>query len=317
MTSVFGAYDVAGSDFAGWVRLTNAVANESPQDRRIVVIDGTQYDLSFLATVPQESPSFEGARIPDRLQRLAAGDLELIETMDDGTFLFRVGPWIGGSPVAVLLGLGAVGGDWADLAVADHDTRLIVDAAGAPVQLMSEFTLAGPAGNEMRGTIHDEYSAFGLYVSIEEPGSSLYGSETSFDVQVGVDDHTMVTEPWIRVPADPATAATVDVEFAFPAGGVNLGIEGALGFLRAHDEQGNVIFDDLMPLDEGSSVLARPGPQTLVPYFRSCDGWCGLLDWPVDFCSVDTDLAAGSRYRLVVSIVDYETASCEFAPEAD
>ena len=138
-------------------------------------------------------------------------------------------------------------------------------------------------------------------------------AEASHQVIVGVGaDHVAITEPLVEVipeTGDDDAEVTVAFEQADPP--VMLGMEGAVAFLRAHAPDGSVVMDRIVDF-EGDSVALAPGEYVLVPYYRSCDGNCGLLDPPHEFCSIDAVVEADGVYELVIPIRDREVADCEY-----
>ena len=85
-------------------------------------------------------------------------------------------------------------------------------------------------------------------------------------------------------------------------GGAPLGIEGARGFIRSVAADGSLILDRLMEEEGGTRVATQPGDQTLVAYYRTCDGNCGLLDPESPLCSAFSSLQSGKAYVLEVSL---------------
>ena len=83
---------------------------------------------------------------------------------------------------------------------------------------------------------------------------------------------------------------------------VPLGIEGARGFIRSVAADGSLILDRLMEEEGGTRVATQPGDQTLVAYYRTCDGNCGLLDPESPLCSAFGTLQSGQAYALEVSL---------------
>ncbi len=63
---------------------------------------------------------------------------------------------------------------------------------------------------------------------------------------------------------------------------------------------------------EPTTLEIASGEQTMVVYFRTCNGNCAILDEPNDFCRLDLDIKPNRSYRTVVRIVDRETATCTF-----
>ena len=88
-----------------------------------------------------------------------------------------------------------------------------------------------------------------------------------------------------------------------------LGMEGAIVFLRSHDVDGDVILDRIIHYPE-ATVPIPVGTQTLVAYYRNCDGNCGLLDPPEDFCSIEADIEPGGTYDFTVAAQGPAGAAC-------
>jgi hypothetical protein len=114
----------------------------------------------------------------------------------------------------------------------------------------------------------------------------------------------------VRPEAGDTAVLNVEVEFGRRDEPIMLGIEGAIPFVRSHDVEGAIILDRIISLSGSSEVDIGVGEQTLVVYYRPCDGGCGLLDPPTDFCSVDADITPGGRYRLLVEIQSRDRATC-------
>jgi hypothetical protein len=130
-------------------------------------------------------------------------------------------------------------------------------------------------------------------------------------VIVGVgEDHVAITQPLVEV-FPPATNQDAEVRVIFEQEDqpVMLGIEGALGFLRAHAPDGSVVLDRIVELTE-DTVTVPPNDYVLFAYYRTCDGSCTLLDPEQEFCSVDAALDPGGRYELSVTIVEVQRAEC-------
>ena len=96
-------------------------------------------------------------------------------------------------------------------------------------------------------------------------------------------------------------APEVDVVWV-ETGGAPLGIEGARGFIRSVAADGSLILDRLMEEEGATRVATQPGDQTLVAYYRTCDGNCGLLDPESPLCSAFSSLQSGKAYVLEVSL---------------
>jgi hypothetical protein len=250
-------------------------------------------------------------RRPDALRELTDDDLELLGVTDGGLFEFQVTPWLGGDPLGQWVALGALPeGALPFTELQSHDTRLLIDDAGVPHRLVTTWSFTEVGESDVaQGTIVEEIVGLGMYVRLQPPGG--FPGWTSHDVIVGVGGERFATQPWVDVaPADGATAV-LDVVFPPPDQPVMLGIEGAIGFVRSHDVGGKLILDQIVALD-ADSVQIPAGRQTLVAYYRSCDGSCGLLDPPEDFCSVELDAIEGARYQLTVQVVARGRSTCAF-----
>jgi hypothetical protein len=81
-----------------------------------------------------------------------------------------------------------------------------------------------------------------------------------------------------------------------------LGIEGFVTFVKA-SRDGRVLLDQRVP-SGGLSHSLSAGDYELEAYYRSCDGWCGMLDPTAPVCSASATLARGTPYELVVSLRD-------------
>jgi hypothetical protein len=307
-------YDVSGDDYAGFVRMRGDEVT-SNGDYFVTVLDGTAdvvvgSDVIRTDVVPSQ-------RLANPYRSLQPDDLVFREMTADGLFSYTVVPWISGEPVGEWVDFGAAEAPTlAGASVESHDTRLTLDAEGIPHQLTSSWTFAtAQGGPRWRGTLVDDYAWFGLWVSIMAPDPMRFWAPTRHDLIVGVDaDHEVITEPWI--PVMPAgETATLDVSFPQPDHPILLGIEGAIPFLTAYALDGSVSAQQKAGF-EGSAVTMPAGEYTLAVSYRACDGNCGLLDPPHDWCSVDVDLVADARYSLVVEAVTRELATCTVEPPA-
>jgi hypothetical protein len=130
-------------------------------------------------------------------------------------------------------------------------------------------------------------------------------------VIVGVDaNHTVITQPLIEViPPAGDDDAELDISFVQVGPPFMLGIEGAFGFLRAHAADGSIVLDRIVELTQ-DRVAVPPGDFTLLVYYRTCDGNCGLLDPEQEFCSIVADIESGERYELEVTVNDPQHAGC-------
>jgi hypothetical protein len=156
--------------------------------------------------------------------------------------------------------------------------------------------------------------------SVALPGPIAAGSTTLVHpdtrVIVGVDaDHTAIVDRLVEVhPAQRGVPAVVHLAIENASDGpMMLGIEGAIGFLAAHSPDGSTVLDQIVEL-ERDSVSLPGGEYVLRAYYRPCDGSCGLLDPPHEFCDIDVTLVAGGQYDLNVSFVSHDTSHCEFQP---
>jgi hypothetical protein len=279
-------YDVKGSEYGGTAHL---------------------YSENAMATASMDVPG--SLRRPDALQGLNADDLAVIGETDDGLLEFAVTPWLGGDPL----------GEWSDLdAVPDealpptelrwHDTRLFLDEEGVPHRLRSSWLFVTDGSEDsVSGTIVEEFTGLGMFVKLAVPED--FPVETSHNVIVGVDaDHVIITEPWVDILADGGTA-TLDVVYPPADRPIVLGIEGAIYFVRSTDADGELILDAIVGHDDGT-IEIPVGEQTLVAYYRTCDGNCALLDEAQDFCEISADVVEGARYELTVEVHGPLRATC-------
>ncbi|HJP72548.1 MAG TPA: hypothetical protein VJ975_12595 [Candidatus Limnocylindria bacterium] len=118
-------------------------------------------------------------------------------------------------------------------------------------------------------------------------------------VQVGVNaDREAILEPLVEIrPKIDETAA--EIAFSFERWDHQLGIEGAILFLKATDANGVVVLDRMV---DGDGDLERipPGDYSLTAYYRTCDGNCAVLDPAQDFCSLRASFEPSGRHRLTV-----------------
>jgi hypothetical protein len=306
---VTSRYDIQGDDFGGQLSV-RVLKLKYGSNFMLVRLDGKTdiFDWQSMTTASIEND--EALRDPTAVSKLTADDLEFLGMTDDGLFEFQVRPWLAGDPI----------GDWVEAGVVpddklprtelqSSDTRLLMDKAGVPQRLVTSWTFNVAGKSEpVAGQIVDEFSAFGLYVKLSVPNG--FPMETSHDMIVGVDeDHVVITEPFAEVLPAGDAVANLDVRFRYPDQAVMLGIEGAIFFLRSLDADGEVIVDRIVQSPE-ATVAIPAGAQTLVAYYRPCDGNCGLLDGPQDFCAVEADIEPGRTYELIVAVQEPQSAVC-------
>ena len=305
------AYDVAGDRYGGFVRVRGPALGDAAGsgDFQAIVVDGTThvYDHFFvMGWFSAESP--ESARRPNPWTDLTGEDLVFMGKTEDGLFEFDVTPWIGGDPVGEWVDVGALETKGlAPVTVESHRTRLTLDDDAIAHRLTSSFTfVAGPDENAGRGSLVDQYSDMGLYVSISAPEPGGFLGESS---------HNLLDtgRPFFEVRPPDADTAQVNVAFEEPEQPFLLGMEGAIGFIRSHAPDGTLQLDTIISLQE--DVVDVPiGQQTLVVYYRTCDANCSMLDGPHDFCIVDAEIEGGVRFDLTVKVVDRDLAVCELTP---
>jgi hypothetical protein len=306
---VTSRYDIRGDDFGGQL-FVRVLKLKYGRNFMLVRLDGETDLFDWQSTTTASIENDEALRDPTAVSKLTADDLEFLGVTDEGLLEFQVRPWLAGDPI----------GDWVEAGVVpddklprterqSSDTRLLIDKAGVPQRLVTSWTfnLAGES-EPVAGRIVDEFSDFGLYVKLSVPTG--FPMETSHDVIVGVDeDHVVITEPFAEVLPAGETVADLNLTFQYPDQPMSLGIEGAIFFLRSLDADGEVILDRIVQSPE-ATVAIPSGAQTLVAYYSSCDGSCGLLDPPQDFCSVEADIEPGRTYELVVAVQGPESAAC-------
>lgn len=308
-------YDVKANEYGGTldIHLRDPTVGGTFQ---LFVIDGMAHLWNWNAggTISMDAP--ETLHRPDALRQLGEDDLTLLGITEDGLFEFAVAPWLGGDPLGEPVDVGAVPeGALPHTALRSHDTRLFLDATGAPARLVQTWSFAFAGEAELRsGTIVDEIEGLGMYVTLEVPGD--FPIETSYDVITGVDaDNVIVTEPWVEVRPQGGTAS-LDIAFPQPDRPVMLGIEGAILFIRSHDAEGELTLDRIVS-PEGDTIEIPVGMQTLVAYYRTCDGNCALLDEAHDFCEVAAEMTAGRTYELTVEVHDSQRATCSLVDPFD
>ena len=304
-------YDVAGDRYGGGVRVRGPALGKAAGsgDWRAIVLDGTThvYDYMFvMGWFSAESP--EAARRPNPWTDLSGEDLVFMGKTEDGLFEFDVTPWIGGDPVGEWVDVGALETKGlAPVTVESHQTRLTLDDEGIPHRLTSSFTfIAGPDANAGRGSLVDQYSDLGLYVTISAPEADGFMGETSHDL-------LDVDRPFFEVLPPGADTAQLNVVFEEPDQPIMLGIEGAIAFIRSHAPDGTLQLDTIISFED-DTVDVPTGEQTLVVYYRTCDANCSMLDGPHDFCIVDAEIEEGVRFDLTVRVVDEDRAVCELTP---
>ncbi|HEX5039614.1 MAG TPA: hypothetical protein VFW95_05720 [Candidatus Limnocylindria bacterium] len=164
---------------------------------------------------------------------------------------------------------------------------------------------------------------FGLMVATMGCGGQAGPSDVSSASTIRTHSDTRVitsldgngtTVPLVEVfPAlesDPAV-----LRLAFDATG-NLGIEGGVAFASAYALDGTLVLDRMVDL-EGDSVETPAGDFTIRLYFRPCDGFCGLLDPDVEFCTFEQELVPGELYEVNVTGGGFgqPAARCSVNPE--
>jgi hypothetical protein len=309
-------YDIRGDDYGGSTRVRLRDLKWAV-DRQVLHTAGTTQlmDGQFIDPVWREGP--EPPRGPGVLRGLAADDLAFVGVNDEGLLEFQVQRWLEGDPLGDWVEIGVVPEDklpQSDLV--SYDTRLFIDEAGAPHRLITSWTFTVDGSSDpVSGRIVDDFGAFGLYVDLSVKGD--FWLLTSHDIIVGVDEsHTIITQPFSETRPDGPEVAHLEVAFPEPDQPVMLGIEGAVLFVRSVDADGTVILDRIVRAPE-STIEIPAGAQTLVAYYRSCDGNCGLLDPPHDFCSVEADAEPAGSYRLIVEVQERDRAACTVVAAGD
>lgn len=134
------------------------------------------------------------------------------------------------------------------------------------------------------------------------PSSAETGSAPHAVPGVMVLDGNGGTQPLVEIiPTVASGAPEVEVQWV-ETDGVVLGIEGTVGFLRSVAADGSVILDRMMKTEGRSRYPTRSGEQTLVAYYRTCDGNCGMLDPETQLCTQVGTLESGHAYLLEVSL---------------
>lgn len=305
------AYDVAGDRYGGFVRVRGPALGEAAGrgDFQVIVLDGTTHVYDHVFVMGWSSAESPGtARRPNPWTDLAGEDLVFMGKTEDGLFEFDVTPWIGGDPVGEWVDVGALETNGlAPVTVESHRTRLTLEDEAIPRRLTSSFTfVAGPDAIAGRGSLVDQYSDMGLYVTISAPVPGGISLETSHDL-------LNTGRPFVEVLPPDADTAQLNVAFEEPEQPMMLGIEGAIAFIRSHAPDGTLQLDTLISF-EGDTVDVPLGEQTLVVYYRACDANCSNLDGPHEFCVVDAEIEEGIRFDLTVKVVDRDLAVCELTP---
>ena len=305
------AYDVAGDRYRGYVRVRGPAFGEAAGsgDFQVIVLDGTThvYDSMFLMDWSSaESPG--DARRPNPWTDLTGQDFVFMGKTENGLFEFDVTPWIGGDPVGEWVDVGALEAEGlAPITVESHRTRLTLDDEAIPHRLTSSFTFtAGPDAIAGLGSLVDQYSDMGLYVTISAPEPGGFLRESSHDL-------LDTGQPFVEVLPPGADTAQLNVGFEEPEQPMMLGIEGAIAFIRSHAPDGTLLLDTIISF-EGDTVDVPIGEQTLVVYYRTCDANCSMLDGPHEFCMVDAEIEEGVRFDLTVNVVNADRALCELTP---
>jgi hypothetical protein len=307
-------YDVAGDDYAGFVRMRGDEIT-SNGDYYATILDGTGHVMLLTGFDLIRTDVPPSLRTANPYRFLDAADLVFQGMSDDGLFSYTVVPWILGEPV----------GEWVDLGVAQaptlvgasvesHDTRLTIDSDGIPHQLTSSWTFATPRGGpRWRASLVDDYAWFGLWVSITEPHADGFWEATSHNLLGAVDaNNEPILTPWMPVVPDGATA-TLDVTFLEAEEPMMLGIEGAIPFVAAIAPDGTVLAEQKLDF-EGALLPMPAGEYAIVVSYRACDGSCALLDPPHRWCVSPAQVAAGEMYSLAVQAVTRDRAVCTLGP---
>jgi hypothetical protein len=289
-------YDVKGDGYGGRLDIHLRDPNVGG-DYQILVNDESAELWTSRTSETASIDAPDTLRRPDTLRDLTAEDLSFLGVTDEGLLEFVVTPWLGGDPLGEWVDLGAVpDGAMPHTAVRWHDSRLYIDDAGTPHRLAQTWSfLTEETDEESEGTIVEEFEGLGMYVTLDATPDGLV--TTSHDTDVG---------PYREITPAGGDTATVDLEVTSD-GPVMLGIEGAIYFVRSHDGDGDVVADrivgfDLEPVEIGA------GEQTLVAYYRTCNGNCAALDGARDFCEVAAEIEDGGRYVLTVEILGMQRA---------
>lgn len=134
-------------------------------------------------------------------------------------------------------------------------------------------------------------------------------------VIVGTDAaHTMITEPLVEVlPVVEGVPALLRLAFESVE---DRGIEGGIGFVSAYEPGGAKALDRIADLD-GDVVELGGGEYSVQLYFRPCDGNCGLLDPPVEWCTLQHTFVAGAKYDITVTGKGFGLADCSLQEAVD
>lgn len=129
--------------------------------------------------------------------------------------------------------------------------------------------------------------------------SATYAWRAVRGVLVGVNaEREAILEPLIETRPEVGDTSA-EIAFRFNGWDHQLGIEGAILFLKASDANGVVVLDRMVD-GEGDLERIPPGDYTLTAYYRTCDGNCAVLDRAQDFCSMQASFEPHGRYRLTV-----------------
>jgi len=294
-------FDVKGGEYAGGldIHLRDPTVGGG---FTVAVLDGTAHLISGFDTL-ESMDAPDSLHRPTSVQGLTAGDLVPLGMNEEGLFEFAVTPWLGGDPLGQWVDLGAVpeGPLPPRTELRWHDSRLFLDESGVPQRLEHSWMFAVEGEDApVSGTIVEDFEGLGMYVTLAVPDDALgFLTPTSHDV---------AGEPWRAVDPEGGTAR-LDVTFPLPAQPVMLGIEGAIFFVSSHDADGELILDAI--LGHGDGAIEIPvGSQTLVAYYRTCNGGCARLDAPRELCEIDADIEEGRQYRLRVEINERNRAAC-------
>ncbi len=320
--TIAGRYDVQAHDYAGSTSATAVMLEEPATDLYVVAVDGVTHVWEPISNTSTSVDVADAGDRPNALADIEEADLVFMGRTESGLFEFDVRAWLVADPISswsALRGLGDA--DVRATSTESHQTRLLLDANGVPGQLSSLWTFSTEGDSAVaQGSVAHRFAAFGLYVAIPENVEIAALMGTSHDIVVGVDEtQTFILEPWFDVgPGADDPSAELEVTVEYPEDQpVMLGIEGAILFVSAHDEDGLLALDAVVPF-EGGVVDGPAGRQTVEAYYRSCDGNCSILDPPKTFCRTAATLDAGARYnlRVVVRSADPVAADCILTRDA-